>query len=822
MHSRGIPNARAFRSGRLTVVLIAIFATIFGTAVPAFATPASVAATSTPPAQATVGGPVQASLAGFSAGNIISDAVFTSKSTMTEAQIQSFFNSKVKTCLGGSDQFGPIVCLKDYRTTSVNRPADKYCSGYTGAANETAARIIYRVAQSCSINPQVLIVMLQKEQGLVTHTWPSAWRYDKALGQGCPDDAACNPAYVGFFYQIYGAARQMQMYMEGKYFTWYAPGHTWNILYHPNRACGSSPVYVANKATSALYYYTPYQPNAAALRAGYGTGDGCSSYGNRNFYNYFTDWFGSTQTIPPVAPTPPPPTPTLASLDRSDFVGAIDSKGVLWGYPFGQSVWGARKELATGLPTSGQLLSVGDLDGDGYRDLVVLDRTKSAAYLLRGNGTNRFSAKTALAGSWAGIVLATSAGDAKSEGVSGMYTTDAAGRLFLRAGDDRGGFRAPVQIGSGWGGYDQITGGVDLNNDGYPDVLARDRSGVLFFASGTGRGTLNAPVQIGTGWSGMTTFFSPGDFTGDNRADILAVSTDGQMSLYRGLGNGSVAYVEPVGAGWQTMVTMAGGGDSVTLPRVPIAGAGNVDGAGGADVLALTATGQALVYGGNGSGSWTKTTTVGRWGAKDRVVALGDFSGDGNRDIARIDSAGALLLLRGRASGGFDPAVRIGTSWGGFLQVIGGLDFDGDRNADVLAVAKNGGLWLYRGNGRGGWLTGVGQQVGQGWAPFSDVFYAGDLKTDGSSNLLARLPDGRLFAYPISRTGKWGTARQVGNGWQVMKNVLSPGDFDGDGHPDLLAVSTDGTMYLYPGDGKGSWKPRKQVGSSWQSMAQIR
>ncbi|MFE6734216.1 LGFP repeat-containing protein, partial [Microbacterium sp. NPDC057741] len=208
---------------------------------------------------------------------------------MTEAQIQAFFNSKVKTCQSG------YTCLKDFRMTSVSRPADTYCKGYTGAANESAARIIYRVSQSCNINPQVLIVMLQKEQGLVTHTWPSDWRYNAALGQGCPDTAPCDPKFVGFFHQIYGAARQMNLYMEGKYFTWYAPGKTWSILYNPNSACGSSPVYIANKATSALYYYTPYQPNAAALRAGYGEGDSCSAYGNRNFYNYFTDWFGSTQ-----------------------------------------------------------------------------------------------------------------------------------------------------------------------------------------------------------------------------------------------------------------------------------------------------------------------------------------------------------------------------------------------------------------------------------------------------------------------------------------------------------------------------------------------
>ncbi|MEV4735682.1 MULTISPECIES: hypothetical protein [unclassified Microbacterium] len=237
------------------------------------------------------------SLDGFDAGNIISDAVFTDRNTMTEAQIQAFFNSKVSRCQGGSDKWGPIICLKDFTISSVNRPADRYCQGYTGAPNESAARIIYRVAQSCGINPQVLIVMLQKEQGLVTHTWPSMNRYNAALGQGCPDGGVpCDPSYVGFFHQIYGAARQMQIYMEGRYFTYYAPGRTWNILYNPNRACGSSPVYVANGATSALYYYTPYQPNAAAMRAGYGEGDGCSAYGNRNFYNYFTDWFGSTKS----------------------------------------------------------------------------------------------------------------------------------------------------------------------------------------------------------------------------------------------------------------------------------------------------------------------------------------------------------------------------------------------------------------------------------------------------------------------------------------------------------------------------------------------
>lgn len=244
-------------------------------------------------------------LDGFDAGNIISDEVFFNKGTMSAAQIDSFFKSKVSSCQPG------YTCLKDFRMNTPTRPADKYCNGYTGGQGESAATIIYKASQSCGINPQVFIVMLQKEQGLITHTWPSQWRFDMALGQGCPDDAPCDPQFAGFFYQIYGAARQMKIYTEGYWFQWFAPGNTWNIQYHPNKGCGTAPVYIANSATAALYYYTPYQPNAAAMRAGYGEGDACSSYGNRNFYNYFTDWFG----------------PTHGGADKNSPVGFVDATG---------------------------------------------------------------------------------------------------------------------------------------------------------------------------------------------------------------------------------------------------------------------------------------------------------------------------------------------------------------------------------------------------------------------------------------------------------------------------------------------------------------
>ncbi|MGL4255267.1 MAG: hypothetical protein ACRCSL_02970 [Microbacterium sp.] len=277
---------------RISAAAIAITALVIGmaSAPAAAAGPAPAAA----PGEAATAGMVQtADLSKFQPGNIVSDAVFFARSTMTEAQIQSFLQSKVSTCRDG------YTCLKDYYDTSRSTSADAMCGAYSGGVRERASRIIYKVAQACGINPQVILVMLQKEQGLVTTTAPSSYSYRAAMGQGCPDTAACDTRYYGFFNQVYGGAWQLKRYANpagtSQFFTWYAPGNTWNVLFHPNRACGTSPVYIQNQATANLYYYTPYQPNAAALRAGYGTGDGCSSYGNRNFFNYFSDWFGSTQ-----------------------------------------------------------------------------------------------------------------------------------------------------------------------------------------------------------------------------------------------------------------------------------------------------------------------------------------------------------------------------------------------------------------------------------------------------------------------------------------------------------------------------------------------
>ncbi|GAA2749859.1 hypothetical protein [Amnibacterium kyonggiense] len=243
-------------------------------------------------------------LDGFDPANIIDDAVMFNGSTMTASEIQTFLNGKQPTCASGA------TCLRTVKVDMPAMTANPMCKAIAAKKSQTAAQVIAAVGRACNVNPQVILVMLQKEQTLVTGRTPYSGEtvsliYRKATGLGCPDTAACDPAKYGLFNQLYGVAYWLVRYTTppgttGSGWTnynWFPVGRTNGVLYHPNAACGAKAITIKNKATASLYYYTPYQPNAASLAAGWGLGNGCSSYGNRNFFLYFTTWFGSTHTV---------------------------------------------------------------------------------------------------------------------------------------------------------------------------------------------------------------------------------------------------------------------------------------------------------------------------------------------------------------------------------------------------------------------------------------------------------------------------------------------------------------------------------------------
>ncbi|WP_241216991.1 hemagglutinin [Bifidobacterium goeldii] len=224
----------------------------------------------------------------FDPGDIISDGQFFNAHAMSEAEVQAFLNEQGAQCSG-------TQCLKTRTFDTEDRAADQYCSAYKGAKGETAAAIIDKTARACKVSQKVLLTVLQKEQQLVTATHPSDFQFKAAMGLSCPDDASCDPQYAGFFNQVFGSAQRYRYYAAHESQYGYHAGQLNYIQYHPNASCGGSDVYITNTATALLYIYTPYQPNTAALAAGAGEGNSCSSYGNRNFAIIYQGWFGSAR-----------------------------------------------------------------------------------------------------------------------------------------------------------------------------------------------------------------------------------------------------------------------------------------------------------------------------------------------------------------------------------------------------------------------------------------------------------------------------------------------------------------------------------------------
>ncbi len=243
---------------------------------------------------ATVGNclPTGGSPSQFDPGSIISDEVFYDTDSMTAAQIAAFLNNVGASCQGA-------WCARNLTVDVPSMPKNRYCDAYPGG-RQSAATAIAGISAACGINPQVMLVTLQKEAGLLTRSDATQASWNAAWGWYCPDtgpggSANCDPAHAGFVNQLYGMAQQWSRYKfdPGKYH--YRAGQVADVMWNVKESgCGSAPVYIRNAATASLYNYTPYQPNAASLASYPAAGDRCSSYGNRNFFVLFGKYFGGT------------------------------------------------------------------------------------------------------------------------------------------------------------------------------------------------------------------------------------------------------------------------------------------------------------------------------------------------------------------------------------------------------------------------------------------------------------------------------------------------------------------------------------------------
>ncbi len=122
---------------------------------------------------------------------------------------------------------------------------------------ESAAEIIYSLAQKTKINPKVMLVLLQKEQGLLEDPHPTQFQLDEATGYGCPDNSYCNPRWKGFYKQVNSAYLQFRSYMDEDYLYKYRKNGVY--IFNLNRNVKTIEIVSPEtKATAALYNYTPH------------------------------------------------------------------------------------------------------------------------------------------------------------------------------------------------------------------------------------------------------------------------------------------------------------------------------------------------------------------------------------------------------------------------------------------------------------------------------------------------------------------------------------------------------------------------------------
>ncbi|WP_329186997.1 FG-GAP-like repeat-containing protein [Actinacidiphila glaucinigra] len=170
------------------------------------------------------------------------------------------------------------------------------------------------------------------------------------------------------------------------------------------------------------------------------------------------------------------------------------------------STAGPKLSLGTGFQAFDVLTSPGDLSGDGRPDLVVRKTSTSDVWLYKATSSGRLASRVKLASKWTGYKKIVGAGDLNGDGFGDLLVQDKANVLWRYNGDGKGHLKARVKLASKWGAdYNVVAGAGDITADGRMDLLVRDTKNRVWLYKGNGKGAFGARKLLMDGISGYKT-----------------------------------------------------------------------------------------------------------------------------------------------------------------------------------------------------------------------------------------------------------------------------------------------------------------------------
>jgi len=435
---------------------------------------------------------------------------------------------------------------------------------------------------------------------------------------------------------------------------------------------------------------------------------------------------------------------------------------------FGRAVraLGDRTDVAAG-DEPGNLASE-DLDGDGRRDLVVVNTADNDISVYYGQAGGGFGGRMdyAVGGSPRDVAIADFNGDTRLDLAVANFADNDASILWGLAS---GGFGSRQDYAVGAGPVGIVAG--DFNGDTRPDLATANETGgtvtALYKSATGGYFTGRQDIAVGSGPSDLAT----ADFNVDTRPDLaVSNSNDGDVSVLWGLAGGGFGSRQDYAVG-------AGPGAIV---------AGNFNGDGRPDIAVTHQPGNSVtvLYKLETGGYFGYPLNVGV-GASPGGLAAQDFNGDGRLDLAVANTGDDdVSVLWGRTGGGVGGRQDFAAGDGPGGIVAG--DFDGDPWPDVAVANRLDDDVSVLSGGPGGMPEAGGYDVGHRPRDLVTADFNGDGRPDLA--VVNRDHDDISVLY-----GQAGGSLGGRNDYAVgtTPHDIASADFNGDGRLDLAVANFD-------------------------------